>query len=111
MAKKTNSKINAKRSVEPTALEQLELIALRLDKINSKTDALISLFLDFLLSSTKNAQPAPYTDKVAWLGELGMDIDVISSIVRRPSNYVSSRLRESKKRKFSMRQKRMGKAM
>jgi hypothetical protein len=101
-------KIRTKQPLE--APEQLALISQKLDKLTSRLDAMTSLFLDFLLSDPKFEEAVEYTDKVARLGELGIEIDVISGIVRRPSNYVSSRLRESKKRKFSRRKSRIAKS-
>ena len=89
---------------EPSA--QLSLIATKLDKAISRLDALTSLFLDFLLSDEKYENPIEYTDKAVRLNKMGLEIDVISGIVRHPSNYVSSRLRESEKRKYSRRRAR-----
>lgn len=95
---------------EIETIKRLDLVVKELDKISSRLDAISSLILDFLLSNQRYEKPVAYTDKVERLGELGFEIDEISGIVRRPSNYVSSRLRESKKRKFSKRQRKVARA-
>lgn len=104
-----HSRSKAQTKIKKDTVKQLQLIATKLDKITSRMDATLSLLLDFLLSDPQYEEPIEYTDKVARLGKLGIEQDVISRIVRRPSNYVSSRLRESKSRKFSRRQRRVSK--
>lgn len=89
--------------------KQFELIVAKLDKITSRLDATVSLLLDLVLSDPKYENPVSYTDKAARLEKLGIELETISGVVRRPSNYVSSRLRESKTRKSSRRQKRKSK--
>lgn len=75
--------------------------------ISVKLDAIISLLLDLILSDSRFEKSVPYTDKVARLGELGFETNMISQVVRRPSNYVSSRLRESKVRRYSKRRRKL----
>ncbi len=103
------NKSQKSKTTQPEVPEQLELITLKLDKVISRLDALVSLSLDFLLSDANYENPVEYTDKAVRLDALGIERDAITGIVRRPSNYVSSRLRESKKRKYSRRQARVKK--
>lgn len=96
-------------SAKPSDLstKELQTVSAKLDDVTTRLDAVLSLLLDLLLSDPKLQKSVPYTDKVARLGELGFELNMISRVVRRPSNYVSSRLRESKKRGFSRRQQRL----
>lgn len=109
MPAKNTVPISSSEASEIETIKRLDRVIKDLDKISSRLDAITSLILDFLLSDQRYEKSVAYTDKVARLEELGLNIDEISGIVRRPSNYVSSRLRESKKRKFSKRQKRVAK--
>ena len=108
IAKRSRGKAQAKSQQD--TLKQLQLIVTKLDKVVSRLDTAVSLALDFLLSDPKYDKPIAYTDKVERLASLGTDQEAISGIVRRPSNYVSSRLRESRNRAFSRRQKRAKKS-
>ncbi len=77
----------------------------RLDAISKRMDILINILVDVLLANPRYGEGIPYTDKAAHLETLGLEVQEISRIVGRPSNWVSSRLREHKARKSSRRSK------
>ena len=97
----------SKSEEEKMSPEKTNALFSRLDKITTRLDVEISILLDILFLNDKYVEPSSYTDKAAYLESLGLQIDEISKIVGRPSNWVSSRLRESKKRKSSKRQQRI----
>lgn len=88
---------------EAVSSEKINTLLSILDKIATRLDVEISILLDILLLNDRYSESASYTDKAVYLESLGLQIDEISRIVGRPSNWVSSRLRESKTRKSSRR--------
>lgn len=109
MAAKSNKNSDLSLDYHTEILKRFDLTLGEMGQILARLDAMTNLMLDFLLSDPRYEKSVAYTDKVARLHELGVQLDTISGIVGRPSNYVSSRLRESKKRKFSKRQKKVAK--
>lgn len=101
------NKTDAKESLETNV--KLAQVAETLDRITTRLNACLNVLLDILLLDDRFEKPTPYTDKVAYLDSVGLEVDAISEIVGRPSNYVSSRLREAKLRE-SPRRKRGKKA-
>lgn len=67
--------------------------------VEVRLDACLNVLLDILLLNEQYTKPASYTEKSAYLESIGMELADISEVVGRPSNWVSSRLREFKSRK------------
>lgn len=98
---------NPKHEKQGQNPQQLDLVMTTLTQMSSRLDLMTSLLLDIVLSEPNRDESVAYTDKAVLLEKLGLEIDEISRIVNKPSNYVSSRLREAKKRRSSRRQKRV----
>lgn len=96
-----------KRTIRPEVAQPLELLSSRLvdrillqnEMISKRLDVVINVLLEILLTTPQYRQPAPYTNKAILLESLGLQINEISKIVGKPSNWVNSRLREAKSRK------------
>jgi len=69
----------------------------QLDKILARLDTIIILLFD-LAPNKDIGKSVSMTTKVGYLDSLGYDLSEITKMVRRPSNYTSSRLREYKER-------------
>jgi hypothetical protein len=69
----------------------------RLDRITRELDAVVFLLFD-AIPSERLGKPLSMTEKVGLLDSMGFELADVSRNVGRPSNYVSSRLREYKQR-------------
>ncbi len=81
---------------EPTQ-DSNRAIVERLDKLVARLGTMIYLLLD-LTPDERLKKPVSMTEKVGRLDAMGFELEEISKLAGRPSNYISSRLREYKSR-------------
>ncbi len=103
MSKIPNKAIKTKPP-EDSSGEKQE-IGSKLDSLEARLDIGINVLLEILFSNSQYQKAIPYTDKVAYLAQQGLEAGDISKMVGRPSNWVSNRLKESKSRNKPKRQR------